>query len=296
MAQQSSSEKKRTSKSSHKRDNTPIFAGLATICLLCITAGGILAYKNSKEKPPENNNTQQIQDILKSDPLEEIDLNPTHPKVVIPQTTGNVKDLVTILAQKSGFAVDWKLKGHYSLTADEIRNFNNPISLVLTPLTDMMTLNNKELTVKWRLGNGKEPFPYPIYVTTLVCGKTIMLFELAEPKQVDILLKRPDFGHCVQPMNGVLSAVDFIDYSQFDFTKAPPFLKPFDPKDAQNTIIPKADTNTEITTPQINTSSKNNSISQPNWVIPADMQPIEVKPQILNTPPPPELLRGASSQ
>lgn len=281
----------KTSSSSKKKETSnlriPIIAAIST----AIVGSALYFFISKNDNSNVDNNNAKVQEILKPEIVAE-EKTALYPKIVIPNTPGNVKELLTILAQKSGLSIDWKLKGHYNLNAEEITQFNNPISLVLTPLTDLMTLNNKELSIKWKLGNPKEPFPYPVFVTTLICGKTIMLFELADPTQIQILLDRPDFKHCSKPANGILSPADFIDYSQFDFSKAPPFLQPYDATQANAQNTPVAVDGAPIITPKLDPKfTANNAIPQQQWTLPANNQPIDYKPEMINQP-----LTGASSQ
>ena len=217
--------------------------------------------------------------------------SPMHPRITIPNKPGNVKELLTILANKSGLQIDWKLKGYYNLTAQEITQFNNPIGLVITPLTDMMTLHNKELKIKWTLGNEGEPFPYPTSVMSLICDKTLMLFELEDPTQIRVLLDRPDFKHCAVPDTMLGSTLVGPEMKNYDFSQPPPFLKPYDSQSSQ----PQSTDATKIMEAPINNQVANNPNSaQFNWTTPQNGGQIEFVPTLPQEAPPPQI-RGASS-
>lgn len=228
--------------------------------------------ENQSQVLDQNNNFNPINNIGENS----LQNKPIHPRIVIPNKPGNIKELITILAKKAGLNVDWKLKGYYNLSAQEISQYNNPIGLIITPITDMMTFYNKELKVKWILGNAGEPFPYPVNVMTLLCGNTLMFFELEIPSQISKLLERDDFKHCTVPNATVGSVINAADLKQFDFTQPPPFLKPYD----ANAPQPQAGADEKFKEVQIDSKFTNQKLTAPTlkWTIPENSQPIEFKP------------------
>lgn len=272
---------KNKSKKNNTRDKSylkPLLVALPLI--LAMGLGGYL-YINKKNQASKvtitatENNVEKanMKDVLSNNAANTKQVEPVNPRIVIPNKPGNIKEIITILSNKAGFQVDWKLKGYYNLSAEEIPLWNNPINLVLTPLTEYMTFKNKELMIYWSLGNPGEPFPYPVNVMTLLCGKTLMFFELEIPEQINKLLAKEDFKHCTIP-NLADSLINNEDMQQFDFSKPPPFLKQYDPAAPQ----PQATENEKINPVQVDPKFSNQvqPIQAPPWAIPNNMQPVEV--------------------
>lgn len=173
------------------------------------------------------------------------------PRVIIPDSLGNAKNLLDGLAQKYGYTVDWRLKGYYNLDKSTLEQYNQPIGFTLPLLTDLMSYANKTMKAYWGESNPGEPFPYPTDVGYFVCGKTIVLFEMDNPQPnltiqytVAELLKKPEYKQCFIPdvmlgMNVNISensqpgviAVDannqlpnVQEQKEFNFNSPPPFV------------------------------------------------------------------------
>jgi hypothetical protein len=146
------------------------------------------------------------------------------PKVIIPNKPGNVKDLLTTLALKSGYQLNWQLKGYYNLDKKELMLYNQPIGLVLPTITEMMTFSNKTLKIHWDRGNQGEQFPYPLDVAYILCGKSIVLFETPDRNAIPTLLKNPNYSHCSIPSTSLGTETPIIDSSKLNFNEPPPFV------------------------------------------------------------------------
>lgn len=174
------------------------------------------------------------------------------PRVIIPNTPGNIKNLLEKLAAKNGYIIDWRLKGYYNLDQKTLEQYNQPIGFTLPLITDLMTYANKTLKAYWPESNPGEPFPYPTDVGYFVCDKSIILFEMNNPQPnqpiqytVGELLKKPEYKKCFIPdvllgmniniptntnsgaitINPNIELPKMVEPTQFDFSSPPPFVQ-----------------------------------------------------------------------
>lgn len=152
-----------------------------------------------------------------------------YPRITIPKQPGNIKTLLTQMSNNSGYQLDWRLQGYYNLEEKNLQSFiGQPLGISLMSLENLMTFANKNLRLHWNLSNPGENFPYPLEVASIICGKTILIFEMDNKRILPQLLTQKEYATCSIP-DGTFDitlpkGATAVDITQLDFSKPPPFV------------------------------------------------------------------------